>query len=241
MIRISVQSNIDQVVRGLSDAAREQIPFATAKALTETAKGIQAELKKSILSTFDRPTPWIQRSPIITPATKSNLEATVGINDKGSRATPAAYLKEHFSSGPRSNKPMEKAMRSAGILPAGWLALPSSDGVKKDAYGNVSKATVARILGELRGGGRRQEKGATYRLFIVRPGQADHRTRHLAPGIWSVARVGQQSILKPVFFFVAQATYRKVLDLPRIANDIVRKDFDRNFAAAFEQAMRTAR
>lgn len=240
-MQISVKTNIDQVVRGLSDAARKQIPFATAKALTDTAKGVQAELKKTILSTFDRPTPWIQRSPVITPATKSKLEATVGINDKGNRATQAVYLKEHFTGGARSNKPMEKAMRSAGILPMGWLAVPSSDGVKKDAYGNVSKATVSRILRELQGGGRRQEKGATYRLFIVRPGQADRRTRHLAPGIWSASRIGDQSIIKPVFFFVSQATYRKVIDLSRIAADVVRKDFDRHFAAAFEQAMRTAR
>ena len=39
---------------------------------------------------------------------------------------------------------LEKAMRLPGILPAGWLAAPSSDGVKKDAFGNVSRATVAR-------------------------------------------------------------------------------------------------
>lgn len=241
MISINVSDNIKDVTRGLDDFARRQVPFATAKALTDTAKGVQAELHREIKSVFDRPTPWIQRSPVIERATKGKLTATVGVRDKGERATPAKYLKEHFSGGARGNKPMEVAMRSMGILPAGWLVVPSEDGVQKDAFGNVSPAIVRGILRELQAGGRRQKAGVSYRLFVVRPGQADKRTRHLAPGIWSIVRSGDQSLMKPVFLFVARATYRKVLDLPRIAQKVVGKDFERNFRAALDMALRTAR
>jgi hypothetical protein len=241
VIRIDVSDNIREVTRGLDDLARRQVPFATAQALTDTAKGVQAALQKEIKSVFDRPTPWIQRSPVIERATKSSLTATVGIRDKGERATPAKYLKEHFTGGARGNKPMEVAMRSMGILAPGWLVVPSEDGVKKDVFGNVSPATVKRIIRELQGGRKRQDKGAAYRLFIVRPGQSSRRDRHLAPGIWSVARVGDQSVIKPVFFFVARATYRKVIDLPRIAEEVVKRDFAGNFKAALDGALRTSR
>lgn len=241
MININVSDNIKDITRGLDDFARQQVPFATAQALTFTARNAAADLKRELGSVFDRPTPFIANSPFFTAASKSRLEATVGIRDKGGRATPAQYLKEHFDAGARGNKPMERAMRAADILPAGWLVVPSSDGVKKDAYGNVSKAAVARILRELQGGGRRQEKGAAYRLFIVRPGQADRRARHLAPGIWSVARVGDQSIVKPVFFFVARATYRKVLDLQKTVGATVQREFARQFGLALSAAIRSAR
>lgn len=240
-MQIKIDANIKDAIRNLDDRMRRQVPFATARALTVTAKGVKEALSKEVGRVFDRPTPFIRNSAFSTSATKDKLEAVAGIRDAGGRVPPAKYLQQHLTAGDRGNKPMEKAMRAAGILPTGWLAVPSSDGVKKDAYGNVSKATVSRILRELQGGGRRQEKGATYRLFIVRPGQADRRARHLAPGIWSVSRIGDQSITKPVFFFVNRATYRKVIDLPALAIDVVRRDFDRNFAAAFEAAMRAAR
>ena len=241
MITISVSDNIKDITRGLDDFARQQVPFATAKALTDTAKGVQAALQQEIKSVFDRPTPWIQRSPVIERATKANLTATVGIRDKGERATPAKYLKEHFTGGARGNKPMEVAMRAMGILAPGWLAVPSDDGVKKDAFGNVSPATVKRIIRELQGGGKRQDKTAAYRLFIVRPGQSGRSARHLAPGIWSVVRAGDQSVMKPVFFFVARATYRKVIDLTSIAQKVVARDFERHFKSAIDGALRTAR
>ena len=240
-MKITVKSNIDEATRGLSDLARRQIPFATSRALNATAKSVQDRLSREITSRFDRPTPWIQKSPFVRNSSKENLEAIVGIKNQGRAASQAVYLAQHFEGGGRGNKPMEKAMRAAGILPAGWLAVPSQDGVQKDAYGNVSKATVARIIAALQNGGRQQKGGNSFRLFIVRPDHADPRTRHLEPGIWSVSGFGDQTILKPVFLFVRAATYRQVIDLPAIAQDVVQREFDQHFATALDQALRTAR
>ncbi len=241
MISISVKSNIDEVVRGLDDIARRQVPFAAAQALTFTARNAAADLKRELGSVFDRPTPFIANSPFFTAANKSRLEAVVGIRDTGGRATPAQYLKEHFSAGARGNKPMEKAMRSAGILPAGWLAVPSSDGVKKDAFGNVSKATVARILGALKQGTTARQGANAFRLFVVPPGDKRKGTRHLSPGIWSSNRIGDSTVIKPVFLFVQAARYNKVLDLPKTVGATVAREFDRQFALALGAALRSAR
>lgn len=241
MLKIDVKMDTSQLARELDQIAKKQIRFATAVALTRTAQSCQKALGEEIGKVFDRPTPWVQRSPFIERATKENLAATVGIRDEGDRATPAKYIKEHFTGGARGSKPMEVAMRSMGILAPGWLVVPSTDGVKRDAYGNVSPATVKRIIRELQAGGRRKDKTGSYRLLVVRPGQADRRTRHLAPGIWSVAQVAGQSVMKPVFLFIRRATYRKVIDLPRMAERVVAREFAGHFRRAFESGLRTAR
>lgn len=241
MIRIDVSDNIREVTRGLDDLARRQVPFATAQALTFTARSAAADLKREIGSVFDNPTSFISNSPFAAPATKAKLEATVGIRDKGGRVAPAQYLKEHFSAGPRGNKPMEKAMRAAGYLPAGWLAVPSDDGVKKDAFGNVSRATVARILGALKQGATARQGTNAFRLFVVPPGDKRKATRHLAPGIWSANRIGEETALKPVFLFVQSARYTKVLDLHKTVGATVAREFERQFRVALQSALRSAR
>lgn len=239
-IDLSFEDNLNEVLRQISDFERGQLPFAISKALNDTASTLRKELEGELDSVFDRPTPWIRRSPFMEPSTKSSLAAMVGIRDQGLRVTPAHYLQEHFEGGTRDNKPMEKAMRAAGILPAGWLVVPG-DGVKKDGHGNVSKATIARVIRELKGGGRRQTKAGTFRLFVVKPGETNRRLRHLAPGIWSTSKVGDQTNITPVFLFVSRASYRKTLDLPQLGRKVVARDFGRNFNAAFARALRTAR
>ena len=230
-------SGIERAVRDLGSAAARQIPYATARALTGVAKKSQQVLKQKIGSAFNNATPWIKNGAFITPARTNNLEAVVGIKDQGARATQADYLKEHFNSGARGNKPMEKALRAMGILPAGWLAVPSSSGVQLDAYGNVSKSTLGRILRALTQKQTATKGGVSARLFVIKPGA---RSR-LAPGIWSATRAGDQQTIKPVFLFVHSATYNKVIDLEKIVGEVVRSEFESEFMTAFDHAMRTAR
>lgn len=237
MISISVQSDLNRLTRQLDDIARRQVPFATARALTATAKAAQKKLASEISSTFDRATPWIKNSAFATPATKAKLEAIVGIKDQGARATPAHYLRDHINTGHRGNKPMEKAMRAMGVLPAGWLAVPSKDGVQLDAYGNVSKTTLGRILRALAQKQTATRGAIASRLFVIRPGARSH----LAPGIWSATRAGDQQVIKPVFLFVPEASYRKVLNLPRIVTDVVQHEFETQFSSALDQAIRTTK
>lgn len=239
-LRFTITTNNAQVQRDISEWADLQIPIALAAALNDTARMLRDDLSRELNSVFSRPTPWIQRSPFMERATRGHLVATVGIRDQGSRVTPAHYLKEHFSGGARGNKPMEKALQRAGLLPSGWFVVPGA-GVKTDAYGNVSKATVSRIIRELQGGGRRQQAGSSFRLFVVRPGETRSSSRHLEPGIWSVAKVGDQTIIRPALLFVSRATYRKVLDLPRLAGRVVARDFWRNFSSNNGRTMRRFR
>lgn len=236
--RIKVDtSDIERFARQFGEQGAKQIKYATARALTALAKKGQKAIEQQIGGVFSNATPWIRKGVFVSAARTSSLEATVGIKDQGARATPAHYLRDHINAGERGNKPMELAMRSMGILPAGWLAVPSKDGVQRDAYGNVSKATLGRILRALSQKQTTTRGAIVSRVFVIKPGARSH----LAPGIWSATRVGDQSVIKPVFLFVNEASYRKVLDLQKIVGEVVRRDLDAEFRAAFNEAIRTAR
>lgn len=236
MISVKIEG-IEALKRSLGEQ-QKQLRFAAAKSLTQAARKVETRLRQNIADTFDRPTPWIKNGTFVEPAKKDNLVATVGIKDQGARATQAKYLLQHFTAGARSNKPMEKAMRSMGILPSGWLAIPSKDGVKTDSYGNVSKRTIAGILGALQRKETARNRGLSFRLFVVAPG--NNKTR-LHPGIWQAASYEGSSTVKPVFLFVQAARYRKVLDLEKTAREIVDREFGPIFNANLMQALRTAR
>jgi len=237
-VKIKIDTrDLERFARQFGEAGGKQIKFATARALTTVAKKGQQAAEQQIGSVFNNATPWIKNSVFTTAARTSNPEATVGIKDKGGRATPAHYLRDHINAGERGNKPMELAMRAMGILPAGWLAVPSKDGVQRDAYGNVSKATLSRVLRALDQRQITTRGTVSSRVFVIKPGVQSH----LAPGIWSATRAGDQQVIKPVFLFVHEASYRKVLDLEEIVGDVVRREFDGAFRAAFDEATRTAR
>ena len=236
MIEINVQADIREATAWLNDVQRKQIPFATAKALTATAKLVQADLKRDMVAEFDNPSPYTRNSTYSTAATKTNPTATIGLKDKGMRVAPAKLLKEHFTGGLRGGKPMERAMMALGALPSGWRAVPGQ-GLKLDAYGNPNRNQVREILGSLKNKSGvykgRGKKMALVGYFTVPIGSDSS----LTPGLyWRQGRT-----IKPMFVFTQHAAYRKVLDLPRIAGKVVAKSFGPQFTTELQRALATAR
>lgn len=243
---INVKSDIDRVVRRLAADARGQIPFATALALTRTAKKVEGALRGELGKVFDTPAPYVARGTFITPAKKANLEAHVGMKDEnnGRGVSPAKYVRESFSGGMRGQKPFEVAMRAMGVLPAGWKAMPG-EGLKRDRYGAPDRKQLAEIMGSLRTR-MRAYKGRGKRMqavgyFAIRPGDARAQSRHLVPGIFRRIQAGRGSALQPVFVFVTEAAYRVRLDLQKIGDDTVRDEFTAEFEAALARALESAR
>ena len=66
------------------------------------------------------------------------------------------------------------------------------------------------------------------------------RNQHLQPGVWS--RTGIHGVdVKPILMFVRMGTWKRYIDLPAIATDVVRTEFEKNFSSALINALRTAR
>lgn len=238
MLTVRIEG-FDELKRKLNDMAVRQVPFSTSVAINKTAAQVDERLKRDMFGAFKSPSPYVSRSTFIQRSTKANLTAVVGLKDqKPSGGTaPAVLLKEHFTGGLRGNKPYEKAIIALAGMPKGWRAIPGA-GIRKDAYGNPSRKEIGEMLAVLRTRMQvwkgRGKKAALVGYFIIPVGAHSH----LAPGIYKrVAR----GALAPMFVFVKQAAYRKVLDMQRIGDEVVKKEFQSNFDAAFADAMRTAR
>lgn len=230
---------MDELRSNLSDMASKQVPFATAKAITMTARSVEGRLQKDMAGAFESASPYVKRSTFSTSATKVKMEATVGLKDKkpSGGTAPSVLLKEHFTGGLRGNKPYEKAMIAVGWMPSGWRAIPGT-GIKKDRYGNPNRKEIGEMLGALRTKLQifkgRGKKAALIGYFVVPVGA----NSHLSAGIYK--RVARGSI-QPMFIFVKSAGYRKVINLQRTADEVVRREFQPNFDASFAEAIRTAR
>lgn len=238
MLTIKVEG-LDGLKRSLNEIGSKQVPFAAAKAITKTAKLVENKLQASMAGAFKSPSPYVRRATFATSATKTNLSATVGLKDqKPSGGTaPSVLLKEHFTGGLRGNKPFEKAIAAMGAMPSSYRAIPGS-GMRLDGYGNPSRKEIGEMLGSLRTRMQvakgRGKNVALVGYFVVPVGAKSH----LPAGIYKRPARGA---LLTMFIFVSQASYRKVIDFSRTAQEVVAREFQPQFDAAFAEAMRTAR
>lgn len=83
MLKTTIQSDINAAVAKINAAlAGGQMNFAVAKALTMTARDVQAEVKRNMPERFTLRRQWIVSGIRMEPATKYNLESMVYSRDK---------------------------------------------------------------------------------------------------------------------------------------------------------------
>lgn len=196
MFTINVSSNVRQWSREFQDKYRNQLPFATAKALTNTAQDIQREITRHLPDIFEKPTPFTQRAIGYQRATKRELTALVFVKD-----IQAAYLGLQVTGGERRPK------RRALLLPAG---------VERNVYGNIPRTKLRTLL-------RRRD------VFSGNVGGIG--------GIWQ--RKGRN--LRLLIAYEPKAEYRKRFPFYEIARQVASRVLERNFRAAWAQAVATAK
>lgn len=125
-MRLSFESNIRAVERDLSDAARNQVPFATSMALSETAADVRDAETARLDRVIDRPTPFTRRAYGMRRATKRRLEARVFV-----KPIQARYLKT--LEGGLVRTPRRRAL----VTPAK---------IRKNKYGNMARRAVPNAL-----------------------------------------------------------------------------------------------
>ena len=229
MLKISVTHDLDKLVARIDRIGRDQVPFATAKALTRTAQAAQRAVPAALEQDLDRPTEFTKRGTFIVPARKSNLQAVVGFKDR-----QAEYMLYQIEGGVRA--PKKKALRLPGE-------------VVLNEYGNLPKGTITRLVQAAKSGkygavvkkrlgiGDRRKGAGDLDLFYGQPrGFPD-----LPVGIWR-RMPGKPGKLVPVIVFPrAVAKYRPRFRFHAMVERVVREAFPREFASAFADAMRTAR
>ena len=140
---LSVHSNTKQLTAHLNRIQRKQIPFATAKALTQTAFDVKRTLQNALPRRLDRPTgnPATGKGGIIgsvqvDKATKYNVTARVGFAGLGFGKTawkesPAKIMRRHIKGGTRY--PNKRA-----------IAVPVKQRTNK--YGNLPRNKISTLL-----------------------------------------------------------------------------------------------
>lgn len=246
MIQVNVKSDLDKLTRGLSLMEREQVPFATALALTRTAQAAQARIKEELPRAFDRPTPLTLRSVRITMTRKGGpLTVNVYLQDEAAKGTPPVkYLFAEVEGGERNETRFERALRFAGVLPAGMSVVPGK-GAPLDRYGNVKNGVATSVLSQIQANAhsgvnenetarsRKRAGTSRARYFVGRPGGG-----RLPLGIYQRLAHG----VKPIFIFVARRpTYRPRLPFYALVQGVVDAKLEGIFRSALDQALWTAK
>jgi hypothetical protein len=233
---LSFESNIREWTAALTDLERNQIPFTTALALTQTAKGLQEYHRDLLPIIFDRPTRFTMNSLRVTPATKAIPVASVWFKD--STRAQSHYLLPQVEGGGRPLKRFEKWLVNRGLMSAGERAVPAK-GLRLDAYGNISAGTITQILSQLAispdahqwetARSRKRAGARRARYFLPKNG--------LPRGVWR--QMGKR--LEPVLIFVSTVNYQSRYRFFDLSNDYANAHFPRNFVDAMARAVATTR
>jgi hypothetical protein len=230
-------------------AIPQQTRGALARAMNTSVRqgevGAVAEMRR----VFDRPTPWTLGGVTSDKATPGKLEATVRVRGKTGGAIPAeAFLRSQILGGQRRFKRFEVALYRAGVLPAGYYAVPGS-GARIDAFGNMSGGQIVQLLSYFAAfppttGGRRSNSTAESRAKMaerrrggvvyvaIKPGN-----RNLFPGVYEYRDLGGLGTgVRAVLIFVRRAQYRQRFDFL----GVVEKTLDQQLPRQYDSEMRAA-
>lgn len=242
--------------------AERQVPYATSLALNRTAAAIQKAITELMPQVFDRPTPYTLRSLRTDRATKQRLSATVGFKDFAGKGTAAnRYLLPQVEGGGRRQKRFESALGRIG--PSGYY-IPAG-GAEQDAYGNMSRGQVVRLMSYLQAfgeqgyransteksrartakmgrgeGGYRRINGVVYFISRGKGAVSGNRTQHLPAGVWRKTGTHGADVA-PVLLQVDSVQYERRLPFYETADEIYGLRFEDEFTQAFDQAIATAR
>ena len=204
--------DIRPLKRWLTDIEKKQLPFATVKALTITARDAKRAVDAQLPKKLDRPTPFTadpKKGAIgISPASKKRrpYQSAVFVKDK-----QWEYLRYAIEGGERT--PKHKA-----------IVTPGSH-MKLNRYGNMTKNKVKTL----------RKNRAKY--FSGTP--TGHPG---APaGIWERMGRGGRKNIRLVVQYKKRITYKKRLPFRKIVESVVAHRWRRNFEQAFADAMRTAK
>ena len=238
-MKIGIAVDTSQFESTLKGWELNQLPFATAKALTATGQKVKAAITASIKTSFDRPTPYTVNSVFLKPATKTDLVAEVNLKNWASKGTPpSVFLAPQVYGGARQAKASEILLRRKNILPGGMFWVPGS-GAKMDSFGNMNRGQIVQVISALQAnsaagytanksyriGARRNLNTDGY--FVGKPANG------LLPlGVYLRTKTG----LLPIMIFVNSTHYHPQLPFFDVANRV----YAANFQTEFNNALRDA-
>lgn len=233
------------------DAIQKGHRSVVREALNRTTERAATDVRQAMPAAFDRPTPFTLNSLRVYFASNATLTSKLWFRERKSD-TDVSWALPQIRGGSRQMKPMEKRLQRAGILPSGWMVVPG-DAAPLDAYGNMSRGEISRILNVLgtymEAGynkanantkaklrkGTKKTYGFAYWVNPAGPG----RRPHLPPGIYRRVYTPFGSSLKPMLIFISGAKYSKRFDFAGIVKRSVAKHFPHEYDKAMTSFLKT--
>jgi len=229
---------------------QEQWPIVVAHALNVTTEQAKATITETMRGVFDRPTPFTQNALKIAQARpdKSQPYAEIRIRDDGV-GLGKHYLNPQVYGGARAQKRGEYALGGGGVF-----YVPGKD-VQRDAYGNIPRGLMAKILSQTRRATDRyanesavsktrrekreiKKRGFASNFFLVKPGQGG-ATAHLSPGVWERVKFSSGSALRPVLVQSRGAPgYKPRLLVFDITGKVMERRYEANLRLAIDRYLK---
>ena len=224
-MQISVKSDVKELTRKLNRIQKKQIPYATEKALNDTAFDARAYVMKSMHRYLDRPRKTTVSTVRVKKAhKKKGLVAKVGFpgkdRDLGTTKwaeTPAEIMQRQIAGGTR--RPKKKS-----------LAVPTRH-FKTNQFGNIPRNKINTMLAN-------KDK-----FFSGIPKGIDGLKN---AGIWermppNSRRKGGKGMIRMAIAWEPKAEYSKRFPFNRVVEASVKKTFRKNFDLQLKRALATAR
>ena len=246
-IELNVKADVKEVVRMLDSVQRKQVPFATSRALNDTAYDGMQHARKMAKRLLNRPTASTIRGIRYFKSTKKDLRAGVFIDDGYSHAIERVpgrgnifsgrpvlnWMSPNITGGPRRDKGMENALRRVGVLPEGKYIVPMPG--QRDANGNMKKGLTQQIMSQM---GAFRELGS--KANATAASLARKQSKYfLVPKVGIFTRYYGSAY--PVILFVDKPNYKVRYPFAQIVDRRARRKFPVNFNRRLKQALETAK
>lgn len=212
----------DQALRGVE----KQIRFASAVALTHTAKDAQAEVRKQFPQRFTQRTGWVPKGIQISAANKSNLKSSVRVMDHFMALQESGGIKKpqlgKVLGVPVGARPTPKSITRPSRFPGALL--------KKKGYfiAPITKRSLT-----ARSGGTKNTARRLYNKSIT--------TQDLGRmALWR--RRGKKRLpIDLIYIFKESVTIKPRFRFKETVRDVALERFPKRFLDALQKALETAR
>ncbi len=173
MTEVSLRTDFSRMERALQIVARDQVPFATARALNDVARSAQDAVNRDMASVFRDPVEFTRHAavaPRSLAAEKGRPEAVVTL-----RPLQAKYLLREEVAGTRV--PADNTRRpgaSALVLPGRGLLL--------DSHGNIPRGTLRTLSQEAKTTTQRRKRAKAAKAGVAAPTETVVFLAKNAPG-----------------------------------------------------------
>ncbi len=239
MLSIDIATNVADLKARLSDLEKAEVPFATARALTDVAFKVREAEQDEMRRVFKNPTEWTLNGLVVEKAEKNGRPARVFFEDTAAGGTPSGdYLRPQIEGGPRGHTPFESRLIRSGRLQSSEFLVPARY-AERNSAGDLNPGQVTKILSDL----------GTVETAITSPGGRNRGARKvesyqllrnlgsLPSGIYRVD--GAKRLL--VFAIVRQPIYAARFEFQRVAQETLQREFAPAFRANLARAVASSR